>query len=68
MTFEVRSGGMMIEQAYLTIEQVAEYLHMTTKSVQRKVQSGEIKAYKPGKRLLFKLEEIEKWIKRYPAA
>lgn len=53
---------------YLTIEQVAELIHMSGRAIRMKLAAGKLKAYKPGKRLLFKREDVEKFIRSHPAA
>lgn len=53
---------------YVTIEQASEMLHMPVMTIRQKVKEGHLKAYKPGKRLLFKVSEIHLFVKRFPAA
>lgn len=68
-TIREKSMSEQIEEIkYLTIEEVARILHMTPRAIQTKVKSKELPAYKPAKRLLFKREDVEKWLKKHPAA
>ena len=48
---------------WLTLEQIAEYLQMSTSSIYKMAQAGKIPAYKVGRQWRFKKEEIDKWIK-----
>jgi len=47
---------------WLTLEQIAEYLQMSTSSIYKMAQAGKIPAYKVGRQWRFKKEEIDKWI------
>jgi len=48
---------------WLTLEQIAEYLQMSTSSIYKMAQTGKIPAYKVGRQWRFKKEEIDRWIK-----
>ena len=48
---------------WLTLEQIAEHLQMSTSSIYKLAQAGKIPAYKVGRQWRFKKEEIYKWIK-----
>ena len=52
---------------YLTIEEAAEMIKMPVGTLREKQRQGLVKAYKPGKRLLFKVQDLHLFIKRYPA-
>lgn len=52
---------------YLIIEEAAAMVRMPVKTLRQKVEDGELKAYKPGKRLLFKVQDLHTFIKRFPA-
>ena len=47
----------------LDTAQAAELLHMHPKSLQRKVRSGEIPAYRTGKRWFFRASELDMWLR-----
>jgi len=47
---------------WLTLEQIAEYLQMSTSSIYKMAQAGNIPAYKVGRQWRFKKEQIDKWI------
>ena len=49
---------------WLTIEQIAEYLQMSTSSIYKMAQKGKIPAYKVGRQWRFRKEEIDRWIKK----
>lgn len=49
---------------YLTIKEVAESFHVSVRHLHDEIKRGNLKAYKPGKSLLFNLEDVEKWLKR----
>lgn len=48
---------------WLTLEQIAEYLQISTSSIYKMAQKGKIPAYKVGRQWRFRKEEIDKWIK-----
>ena len=49
---------------WLTLEQIAEYLQMSTSSIYKMAQAGKIPAYKVGRQWRFKREEIDRWIEK----
>ncbi len=49
---------------WLTLEQIAEYLQMSTSSIYKMAQAGKIPSYKVGRQWRFKKEEIDKWVER----
>jgi len=50
-------------ERWLTLEQIAEYLQMSTSSIYKMAQKGKIPAYKVGRQWRFRKEEIDRWIK-----
>jgi len=49
---------------WLTLEQIAEYLQMSTSSIYKMAQASKIPAYKVGRQWRFKKEEIDKWVEK----
>jgi len=49
---------------WLTLEQIAEYLQMSTSSIYKMAQVGKIPAYKVGRQWRFKKEEIDAWVEK----
>ena len=49
---------------WLTLEQVADYLQMSTSSIYKMAHAGKIPGYKVGRQWRFKIEEIDKWIEK----
>lgn len=47
---------------WLTLEQIAEYLQMSTSSIYKMAQADKIPAYKVGRQWRFKREEIDRWV------
>lgn len=48
---------------WMTLEEVAKYLHVSKDSIYRLAQKGEIPASKLGNLWRFKKEEIDEWMK-----
>jgi len=61
MTGNNKQGDLNMEK-WLTLEQIAEYLQMSTSSIYKMAQAGKIPAYKVGRQWRFRKEEIDKWI------
>lgn len=55
---KVKAKNKMKKEAYLTYEDVCEYLHISRSTLYRLVNLGTIKCYKINKRCLFKLHEV----------
>jgi excisionase family DNA binding protein len=49
---------------WLTLEQIAEYLQMSTSSIYKMAQAKKIPSYKVGRQWRFKKEEIDKWVEK----
>lgn len=49
---------------YLKLADVAEATGCSIRHIQEEIKRGNIRAYKPGKCLLFDPVDVEKWIKR----
>ncbi len=49
---------------WLTLEQIAEYLQISTSSIYKMAQAAKIPAYKVGRQWRFKKEGIDRWVKR----
>jgi len=58
-----KQGDLNVEK-WLTLEQIAEYLQMSTSSIYKMAQAGKIPAYKVGRQWRFKKEEIDRWIEK----
>lgn len=50
----------------MTIDAVALYLNLSRTQVRRHVKSGRLKAYQPGRRLLFLPADVEAFLKSSP--
>lgn len=49
---------------YMTLKEAAEYCHVSIRHLQEEVTRKNLRAYKPGKFVLFEVEELNKWIKK----
>jgi len=58
-----KQGDLNMEK-WLTLEQIAEYLQMSTSSIYKMAQAGKIPAYKVGRQWRFRKEEIDKWVEK----
>ncbi|MCK4420963.1 helix-turn-helix domain-containing protein [candidate division WOR-3 bacterium] len=52
------------EDKWLTLDQIAEYLQMSTSSIYKMAQAGKIPAYKVGRQWRFKRKEIDRWVQK----
>jgi excisionase family DNA binding protein len=58
-----KQGDLTMDK-WLTLEQIAEYLQMSTSSIYKMAQKGKIPAYKVDRQWRFKREEIDAWVER----
>jgi len=63
MTGKKKQGDLAMDK-WLTLEQIAEYLQMSTSSIYKMAQKGKIPAYKVGRQWRFRKEEIDRWIEK----
>jgi len=54
----------MIMDKWLTLEQIAGYLQMSTSSIYKMAQAGKIPSYKVGRQWRFRKDEIDKWVEQ----
>lgn len=52
-------------ERYLSIEEVSALLQMPKSTVYQKVAEGQIKTYKPGKKILFDPEDVRAFVKKF---
>jgi excisionase family DNA binding protein len=50
---------------YLSINELSEYIHMSSSTIYKKTSSRQIPYIKSGKKLLFKKEAIDEWLEKY---
>jgi len=49
---------------WLTLEQIAQYLQISTSSIYKMAQAGKIPAYKVGRQWRFKKDGIDRWVEK----
>jgi excisionase family DNA binding protein len=52
---------------YITIEAAAEIAHCNPKTLRRVIERGELEAFRPAQRLLFREADVYDWIESHPA-
>lgn len=53
---------MVIEQRYFTVKMLAEYLHISTSNIYKRITDNSIPHIKMDKRVLFDKEQIDQWM------
>lgn len=54
------------EHAYLTRLEAAVYLRISTRALDSLIARNDLKAFRPGRKLLFKREDLDAYVQRYP--
>lgn len=54
----------MVDEQLLTIEQLAEYLQVSTKTIYRMIHKKQIPCYKVANQWRFKRDVIETWLEK----
>ena len=67
MKREIRKSTLRYDK-WMTVKDVADYLQMSTETIYRLAQRGEIPASKVASQWRFKKERIDKWMKKYENA
>jgi excisionase family DNA binding protein len=49
---------------YMTLEEASEYSRIPVSSLRKKINDGELAAFKPGKSVLIDIKDLEIFIKR----
>jgi len=63
---QIEPSSYGVPKGYMTIEEVSEFIKIPVKTLRKIVHSRKLKVYQPGRRLLFKIEDIESFIQRHP--
>jgi len=50
--------------AYMNLKEASEYCHVSERHMKEEISRKNLRAYKPGKLLLFDIEDLNKWIKK----
>jgi excisionase family DNA binding protein len=53
------------EAAYLTRSEAADYLRLSTRTVDQLIARQELKAFHPGRKWLFRREDLDTFVERY---
>nr|BFD63141.1 hypothetical protein BdHM001_18220 [Bdellovibrio sp. HM001] len=53
---------MSTKLSYIKLTEVIEITGCSERHIREEIKRGNLRAYKPGKELLFKREDVEKWI------
>ncbi len=52
----------MIDEAFMTTEEVLEYLHVTQRTIYRLIQAGRIPAVRVGRQWRFRKQDVDRWL------
>ncbi len=57
----------MIDEAFLTTEEVLEYLHVTQRTIYRLIKAGRIPAVRVGRQWRFRKQDVDRWLENQQA-
>jgi|DewCreStandDraft_4_1066084.scaffolds.fasta_scaffold01070_46 repressor LexA len=63
--FDNITGGKEMNEEIMTVEDVASYLKVDTRTIYRRLKANEIPAFKIGGQWRFKKQDIDLWIKKH---
>src|SRR5512143_2332129 len=52
----------MIDDAFMTTEEVLEYLHVTQRTIYRLIKAGRIPAVRVGRQWRFRKQDVDRWL------
>lgn len=55
------------QQIYFTKQEAAEYLRFSPRAIDSLLARGELKAFRPGRKLLFRREDLDAFVQRHPS-
>ena len=58
--------GDVMQDRWMTLQEIAEYLQLSKDQIYRLAQTGEIPASKVGRRWRFKRERVDSWMEDTP--
>lgn len=54
------------EKVYFTKQEAAEYTRFSARTIESLLARGELKAFRPGRKLLFRRTDLDAFIQQYP--
>ena len=51
-----------MDEKYITVGDAEKILKISSQTIRKKIKSGEIPYYQPGKKYLLRLEDLYRWI------
>lgn len=61
------SEGLAIQPKYITLKDATETVRLSKETLKRAIKAGNLRAFKPGGKLLLRPEDLQEWIERREA-
>ena len=52
------------ENGYLNMKGITEYTSLSKSTIHRAIKAGKLRYFQPGRKLLFKVVDVDRWIDR----
>lgn len=60
------ANTILSQQVYFTKQEAASYLRFSPRARRDSIARGELKAYRPGQKLLFRRDDLDAFVQRHP--
>ena len=52
----------IVKNGYLNMKGITEYTSLSPSTVHRAIKAGKLRYFQPGRKLLFKVVDVDRWI------
>ena len=60
---EVKMNEMQSNKGYLNMKGITQYTSLSPSTVHRAIKAGKLRYFQPGRKLLFKVVDVDEWVK-----
>ena len=61
---ELKMNQIKGENGYLNMKGITEYTSLSPSTIHRAIKAGKLRYFQPGRKLLFKVVDVDRWIDR----
>ena len=60
---EVKMNEIQSNKGYLNMRGITQYTSLSPSTIHRAIRSGKLRYFQPGRKLLFKVVDVDEWVK-----
>ena len=60
---ELKMNEIQSNKGYLNMKGITQYTSLSPSTIHRAIRSGKLRYFQPGRKLLFKVVDVDRWVK-----